>query len=104
MRGGNLDFRLPRAATLRGRVVDGDDRPVPNVTVAANVESPFDASGERFTTTDAEGWFEVAGLDAETGDLWVSLHVHETPDCRARGLRRFRGKLPPDQPFILRLE
>ena len=96
-----LDIVLPRAGSLRGRVLDGDDRPVAGATVVAHPESPFDISEERHATTDAEGWFEVTGLDADTDDLWVNCHVHEEPDCDGSGQRRFRGRLPPEEPFVL---
>ena len=99
-----LDLVLPRTTTLRGRVLDAADRPAAGVTVAASVESPFRIRDERFVTTDADGWFEIRGLDAETDDLWVDVHVHEEPNCRARITRRFRGRLPPAEPFVLRSE
>ncbi len=100
---GALDVVLPSAGTLRGRVVDADGRPVRNVTVGAHPESPVDVYEERFVTTDAEGFFVIEGLDADTDDLWVTLHVHDEPDCTARGKRRFRGQLPVDEPFELRV-
>jgi hypothetical protein len=77
---------------------------VAGVEVAASIESPFSVNEERFTTTDADGWFAIPGLDADSDDVLVSVHVHEQPDCTARFRRNYRGRLPPPEPFILTME
>jgi len=99
---GPLDVVLPRATTLRGRCLDSEGRPVAHARVVGFPESPFDASEERAVVTDDDGWFEIPGLDGESDDVWVGVHLHDA-DGECIALESFRGRLPPVEPVILRI-
>jgi protocatechuate 3,4-dioxygenase beta subunit len=71
---GPVDFRLPRAAIVTGRVTDAEGRPLPDLAIAlvrpTPPESPWDEPQED-TWTDAEGRFV---LDAKApGDYRIDV-------------------------------
>ena len=61
-----LTFALPTAATLTGRLLDPDGAPLSDATVTASSPDYY----PRATLTDADGRFEVVGLD---GTDWQCL-------------------------------
>lgn len=82
VRVGVVGLRLDRGESVRGRAVDERGTPVPNAAVrivgAADVEA-----------SDADGRFEVAGLPASGGALWVQRA--EFAPTIVRGLRGGAG-------------
>ena len=58
LRDGRYVFRLGRAVTVRGLVVDTADQPVPGAKVIVGIMSEVNS---RETTTQADGSFQVAG-------------------------------------------
>ena len=70
----NLELKLAAEATISGKVLGTDGRPLKNATVNAMVQSRGSGSMER-ATSGADGTFIIKGLGA--GDLTVTA-THET--------------------------
>jgi protocatechuate 3,4-dioxygenase beta subunit len=100
----NLDIRLTRPATVRGRVVDRQGQPIAHHVVRA---SPVDKLENRYydpeTTTDADGRFELKFirpgeqyiqaaqapggmqlLELTAGELHEGVELQAEPDARRR--------------------
>ena len=89
-----VTLRLRRAVVLRGRVLDGDDRPVKGASVETAVSRDGgDGEGEawipyRTTETDAEGRFEIPDLPDVPMTVRVAAEGHrgaEVPTVPSRG-------------------
>lgn len=57
-----LDIALSRGRELRGRVTDGEGRPVANARVVVRSGPSFTASGGARSLTDSEGMFTLEGM------------------------------------------
>jgi hypothetical protein len=64
-----VNFSLPPAATLTGRILDPDGFPASSATVTARHPDHF----ARAALTDADGRFEIVGLDADDWQCDVDL-------------------------------
>lgn len=77
-----LSLVVGSGGTLRGRVVDDDDRPVPGAVVEGWEFGRFDDSPDHITTADGQGEFELDRL----GSSFV-LSAHADGLACLRGLR-----------------
>lgn len=98
LREGRYVFRLGRAVTVRGLVVDTTDQPVPGAKVIVGIMSEVNS---RETTTQADGTFQVAGckpgrslLSAEaSGYAPTTREVELTADSEPFRLTLAAGRL-----------
>ena len=84
VRPGAVDFVIQPKASLSGVVLDGDRRPVPGAIVRAEPEPLYGGSSD-MGKTDAQGRFELLGLDAGTYAM-VAYHADFAPAVTS-GLR-----------------
>jgi protocatechuate 3,4-dioxygenase beta subunit len=83
-----VQFTLSGPASLTGRVLDAEGRPVPDARVVATEAGTNDAMSAIVspgTRTDAAGGFHLTGLSADLVDLRVAL-----PGAAPRSLARVR--------------
>jgi protocatechuate 3,4-dioxygenase beta subunit len=113
-----LLLTFPNAATLSGRVVDEDSRPVPGAKVQVSSAELLDAEGREtgnslynvwqalpgsigFATTDDAGRFSIDRMP-DRACLWISVRRRETDNTQTSfyaatidGPETFHGPMPP---------
>ena len=77
--GENVDLKMRRLASLSGRVVDSEKKPVPGVTVIAGSELPNFPPRPLNAVTDADGAFVLEGLSF--GEYVLSVPLKIPPDA-----------------------
>jgi len=102
-----LTFTMPAGRTVRGRVLDTEDRPVVGVNVYAKFDGLPNMSGLRlFDLTDDDGAFELKDVPAESFTLaayregWLPTQAAMPPDRNEYTFVVKRG-LPPGASFLL---
>jgi hypothetical protein len=96
----NVDFTVPRAATVRGRVVDSEGRPVARASVRAGSQMLGNSliRGQSSITRD-DGSFEIGGLVA--GSLAFEVEVPPAAGALRSPLVYYPGVLKPEEATVV---